>query len=49
MARVNIVWSRRPPLRFKVSCHACGGVSDSGGSYQRGRVGAAYNDRYVLG
>jgi hypothetical protein len=34
-------------LRFKVSGHACGGVSDSGGSYQQRRVGAAHNDRWV--
>ena len=45
--RVNIVWGRRPPLCFKVSCHACGGVIDSGGAYQQRRVGAAHNDRWA--
>ena len=43
--RPNIVWSRRPPLRFLVPGLACGGVGDSDGSRQRGRVGAAHTVR----
>lgn len=39
--RANIGSSRRPPLRFLVACLACGGLGNSGGSRQRGRVGAA--------
>ncbi len=41
----NIVWSRRPPLRFLVACHAREGVGDSGGFRQRRRVGAAHTNR----
>lgn len=45
--RPNTVWSRRPPLCFKLSCLACEGAIDSSMSCQRGRVGAAHTNRYV--
>ena len=41
------MWSRRPPLRFSESCLAREGVGDSGGSCQRGRVGAAHTNRWT--
>ena len=34
--QANIVWSRRPPLRFYVTCPARKGGGDSGGFRQRG-------------
>ena len=41
----HTAWSRRPPLLFKLPCLAREGISDSGGSCQRGRVGAAHTNR----
>ena len=41
----NPVWSRRPPLRLFEVYLACGGLGDSGGFRQRGRVGAAHTNR----
>ena len=43
----NIVWSRRPPLRFIVASLARAGGGMSGLSCQRGRVGAAHTGRYA--
>ena len=43
--RHNTVWSRRPPLRFKLLCLAREGGGDSGEFCQRRWVGAAHTNR----